>query len=170
MVILFSNRKNKTEKDVIEILTACGADFVSDKTVSASGGYFTVAACYKVINLKIKKGIAVIIDDTEKYDKQYLPMSVTGICEDGNLKALEIFEHNSIPVITCGNNHKNTLTISSINGKNIVVTLQRTVTDIYGKKMYPADFKIKLKKNYLKEAILLSVAILLLCGTEPKEF
>lgn len=170
MVILFSNRNNKTEKELIEILTACGADFISDKRISATGGFFTVVSAYKRCDIKIKKGIAVILDDTEKFKKQSLPKNFIGICEDINFSALEIFENNNTNVITHGNNHKNTLTISSFNEKSLVITLQRTIINIYGEKIYPTDYKIILKKNYSKEAVMCAVAILLLNRIEPKSF
>lgn len=170
MVILFSNRKNKTEKDIIKILTACGADIISDKSVTATGGFFTVNICYKLADLNIKKGIALILDDTEKFINQKLPIGVIGICEDSNKNALKIFEDNTTPVITYGNSQKNTLTISSISENNYVITLQRTIIDIFGKRIYPTDFKLNLKHKYSNQAILCSVAILLLNGTEPTEF
>lgn len=170
MVILFSNRKNKTEKDIIKILTACGADLISDRSVTATGGFFTVNVCYKSADLNIKKGTVLILDDTEKFLNQKLPIGVIGICEDSNKNALKIFQNNTTPVITCGNSQKNTLTISSINEKNYVITLQRTIIDIYGKRIYPTDFQLKLKHKYSNNAILYSMAILLLNGAEPKEF
>ena len=170
MVILFSNRKNKTEKELIEILTACGADFISDKRISATGGFFTVVSSYKPCEFEIKKGIAVILDDTEKFKKQNLPNNIIGICEDINFSALETFKNNKTKVITYGNNHKNTLTVSSFNENSLVITLQRTIKNIYGEKIYPTDYKIVLKKNYSKEAVMCAVAILLLNRIEPKTF
>lgn len=170
MVIIFSNRKNKLLKEITEILTVCGADFITDKTVYSADGYFTVATFFKQIKINIKKGIALILDDTDKYNNQILPLGITGICESWNSKAIEIFERNKIAAITCGNNHKNTLTISSINGKNWIVTLQRAIEDLKGKIIYPTDFKIKVEKNYSSDAVLLSTAVLLNVGIEPKEF
>ena len=55
MVLLFSNRKSKTEKEIIEILTSFGADYISDKKVSALNGPFTIVSEYKVTDLKLKK-------------------------------------------------------------------------------------------------------------------
>ena len=170
MVILFSNRKSKTEKEIIEILTACGADVISDKGISATGGYFTVTVLYKPTDLKIKKGIALILDDTDRFCGQALPFGVTGICEDSNSAALKIFAENSVPVITCGSNSKNTVTLSSINGKNMVISLQRTLTDGYGKKLLPCDLKVRLKKEYSAFAVMCCTVILLLEGYFPTEF
>ena len=170
MVIIFSNRKNKLLNEITEILTVCGADFISDKTVNSADGHFTVFVTFKAIEIKIKKGIALILDDTEKYNEQILPFGVLGICESTNIKAIEIFERNKTQVITCGNNHKNTFTLSSINENDWVITLQRVIEDINGKTLYPADYKINIEKKYSCDAVLISLAILLLNGIEPKEF
>lgn len=164
MVLLFSNRKNKLEKEIIEILTACGADFISDKAVTFAGGFFTITICYKKIELNANKGIAMILDDTKRFEKQNLPKSIIGICEDNNTNALKLFKRNGLPVITCGNNPKNTLTLSSIDGNNFVITLQREITDINGNKVYPADYKFNLNKPYSAQAVMLSCGILCLIG------
>ncbi len=164
MVILFSNRKNTLEKEIIEILTAFGGNFISDKVVASQGGYFTVTACYKKTELNIKNGIALIIDDTEKFKSINLPNDMIGICEDQNQTALSIFKTNGLPVITCGNNPKNTLTISSIDFNNYIITLQREIIGINGKIIYPADYKISLKKPYSPQAVMLSCCVLCLVG------
>ncbi len=164
MVFLFSNRKSRLEKEIIEILTACGADYISDKTVTDTGGFFTVAGCYKNTELNIKKGVVLILDDTHRFEKQYIPDRIIGVCEDTNTSALKIFKKNGVPVITCGNNSKNTLTISSIDGNDFVVTLQRELMDINGNLVCPADYKMSLKKKYSPQAVMLSCAILCLVG------
>ncbi len=162
MVILFSNRKSKLEKEILEILIACGADFVSDKSVVSAGGFFTVAVCYKKTNIDAKKAIILILDDSDKYLNQTLPSDVIGICEDVNFNALQVFKYNKVPVITCGNNHKNTITLSSIENNQYILTLQRQITDLKGNRILPTDYKITLDKKYSPEAVMLSGAVLCL--------
>ena len=166
MVILFSNRKSKLEKEITEILTAWGADFISDKSVTVTGGYFTVAICYKKTDLNIKKGIVLILDDTEKFIDLILPQTLCGICEDTNINAIKVFSKNKIPVVTCGINQKNTLTFSSIDKKEFAITLQREITDINGNGIMPADFILSFEKSYSPQAVLLSCAVLCLLGIE----
>lgn len=170
MVILFSGRNNKIEKEIIEILTGCGANYISDKAVFSGSEPITIISEYKKTDLKIKKGIAVLIDDTDRFKNQTFPPSVIGICEENNLKAIELFSKNPIPVICCGMGTKNTITLSSINSDTLLTTLQRTVTDIKGNEIEPEEFKIKLKKNYQPFSVMASVAVMLLCGVIPKEF
>lgn len=170
LVILFADRKSRTEKDIIEILTFAGAGYISDKTVCSGEGVFTVVSEYKNIDLKLNKGIAVICDRTDRFDRQALPSGIIGICEDTNQSALSLFFKNKIPVISCGMGGKNTITISSLEENTLFATLQRSITDMHGSIIEPAEFKIKLNKCYSPFAVMASVAILLLHGITPKEF
>lgn len=170
MVILFSGRKSKVEKEIIEILTLYGANYISDKIVSTTKGKFTIISEYKKTDLRIKKGIAVFIDDTNRFDGQIFPKNIIGICEDSNLKALELFKKSNISVISCGMSTKNTVTLSSLSSDSLLTTLQRTITNNFGAEIEPAEFKIKLNKSYSPFAVMASVAVLLLNGILPKTF
>ena len=170
MVILFSSRKNKQEKEIIEILTKHGASYISDKSVIQNDGNFTIISTYKKTEINLKNGIAVFIDDTERFENQLFPIGIIGICEDINHKALEIFRKSGIAVISCGANLKNTITLSSINDSGLLATLQRTVTDNFGNEIDPSEFKIKLTKEYSSFSVMASGAVLLLNGNMPNEF
>ena len=169
MVILFSDRKNKTEKEIIEILKNYGADYISDKKIHKGNGKITIISEYKITDLNIEKGIAVYIDETQRFIGQKFPMGIIGICEDCNKEALKNFSYNKIPVITCGMSAKNTITLSSINSDTLLATLQRNITVINGNEIYPEEFKIKTKKNYLPFSVMASIAILLLNDITPYE-
>ena len=67
-------------------------------------------------------------------------------------------------------NSKNTITLSSIIDNELLASLQRSIYDINGKKLEPAEFKIKLNKNYSPFSVMASLAVLLLKGIIPKEF
>ena len=64
MVILLSNRKNKAEKEIIEILKQYGATYISDRFVSENNGNLTIISTDKKTNINLKKGIALFRDDT----------------------------------------------------------------------------------------------------------
>ena len=170
MVILFSGRNSKTEKEIIEILTKYGGNYISDKFVSENTGNFTIISVYKKSEIKLKKGIAVFIDETDRFLCQNLPIGIIGICEDINQKALEIFKQNNIAVISCGINAKNTVTLSSFNSNSLLASLQRTLTDNYGNNIVPSEFKIKLTNKYSPFSVMASIAVLLINGIVPKEF
>lgn len=170
MVILFSERKSSAQKDIIEILTSVGADYISDKEVNASNGLFTIVSEYKKTNLKLKNGIAVICDNTDRFNGQKLPKGIIGVCEDTNTNALELFKSNGTPVISCGMGNKNTITLSSLGNKALLISLQRIITDISGDDIEPIDIKISVKKSYSTFSIMASAAVLLLKGIIPKQF
>lgn len=170
MVILFSGRKSTVENEIIEILSRYGANYISDKMVSAGKGRLTIISEYKKTDIKLKNGIAVFIDDTDRFNSQVFPKGIIGICEDGNLKALEIFRESRVPVISCGMNAKNTVTLSSLGSASLLVSLQRTLTDRAGHEVDPAEFKIKLTRNYSPFAVMASAAVLLLNGIVPEVF
>lgn len=170
MVLLFSGRNNPREKEIIEILCSYGGDYISDKTIRHEKGLFTVISEYKKTELKIKNGIALILDDTERFNGQIFPQGIIGICEDTNITAKKLFEKSNIPVISCGMNQKNTVTFSSLNQDYLLVALQRTVTDTSGKDIEPGEYQIRLKKAYQPFSVMASAAVLLLCGIIPREF
>lgn len=170
MVIIFSGRKSAVEKEIISILTKYGANYISDKMISADAGKFTIISEYKKTDIKLKKGIAVFIDDTDRFNDQIFPEGIIGICGDSNTKALELFKKSNIPVISCGMNCKNTVTLSSLNSSTLLATLQRTVIDNYGNEVDPGEFKIKLTKNYEPFSVMASAAVLLVNGIIPDEF
>ena len=170
MVLLFSGRNNKTEKEIIEILKAYKGNFISDKIVLDNYGLFTIVSCYKVTELDIESGIAVFCDNNERFVNQKLPKGVIGICEDSNTVALSVFKKNGNPVISCGMNSKNTITLSSLNSNTLFVALQRTVTNSKGYSVEPEEFKITLKKQYQPFSVMASVAVLLLNSIKPETF
>lgn len=169
MVVLLSNRKNKYEKEIIEILTGIGANFISDKIVCSGNTPITIISEYKKTELKIKKGIVVFLDNSDRFNEQVFPYNMIGICDESNKKALNIFNKNNIPVISCGLGYKNSITLSSINNEYLLITLQRIIVDFNGKEIEPSEFKIKLKKQYNHFSIMASISIMLLYGIIPKE-
>ena len=132
MVILFSGRKSAVEKEIIEILTGYGANYISDKAVSSVDGSFTVVSEYKKTDIKLKSGIAVFIDDTDRFCNQIFPDGIIGICEDKNTAALKAFKTSGTAVISCGMSAKNTVTLSSFGDTSLLASLQRTLTDFEG--------------------------------------
>ena len=121
---MFSERKNKYENEIIEILKKHGANYISDKMVSEANGIFTMISVHKKTELLLQKGIVVFLDDNKKFSEQKFPLGIIGICEEKNFSALESFKKSNIAVISCGVNAKNTITFSSINSNTLYITIQ----------------------------------------------
>lgn len=170
MVILFADRKSKTEKEIIKILKNFGADYISDKAIRKSGGKITLISQYKPIDIQSTKDIVIICDETRRFEKLKLPNKILGIFEDTNKIAAAIFKESKSTCITCGLGIKNTVTLSSIECKKVVVCLQRTVTDFFGNEIEPGDFAIKISADFSPFSIMASFLILLLHGIIPIEF
>ena len=169
MVILLSERKNKTEKEIIEILSKHGANYISDRKISIKNNNFTVMSLYKKTEISLSGGIIIILDKKQRFKEQVLPIGVIGIYEETNKIASEIFKRNKNAIISCGSNNKNTLTISSIGKDTILLNLQRIVLDVNGKQILPCEMKIKLINEYTPFSIMASTLVLLSHGIVPKE-
>lgn len=170
VVILLSERKSKIEKEIIEILKKYGANYISDKNITEVAGSFTVVTAYKKTEITVNKGTVIFTERTHRFREQKFPIGIIGICEEKNKTAFETFKKSNNAVITCGINNKNTVTLSSINGDNLLITLQRTLIDINGNHIYPCEFKISLTKPYSPFSIMSAFAVLLLNGITPQEF
>ncbi len=170
MVILLSDRKNKCENEIIEILQKHGAQCISDKYIKDGRDDFTILSFYKNSNIQISKGIAVFLDHGERFKKQILPLGIIGICEDNNYSALDILKRNKIETICCGMGNKNSITLSSIGSDNLFACLQRGFRNSNGEIIEQGEFKIKLSKNYHPFSVMASAAILLLEGKTPHRF
>ena len=170
MVILLSDRNNKHEKEIIEILKNHGGQHISDKFIGDSKGKFTVLSIYKKSELQINKGIIVFLDEGKRFADQEIPIGFIGVCDENNIKALSIFKKNKISTICCGLGSKNSITLSSLGDNSLFACLQRNIQKNDGKIIEQGEFKIKLTKKYLPFSIMASVAILLLYGITPNEF
>ena len=147
MIILLTDRKNKCEKEIIEILTKYGATHISDKHIAGGNSNLTILSLYKISELKINKGIIVFIDNGKRFMGQSIPIGITGICEESNTSALNVLKENKIEAVCCGIGNKNTITLSSIGTNKLFACLQRTLQNSNGKIIEQGEFKIKLTKQ-----------------------
>jgi len=168
MVILFSDRKSVEEREIVQILTDSGATYISDKEIKSGKNSITVFSAYKKTNLNIKKGIVIMLGGEKRFYQQKLPVYTIGICDSLDKEAVNFFANNTVLVISCGMGRKNTVTFSSIDEDKALLTFQRTLTDIYGNTIEPAEYKNKLKNKYREFSVMASATILLLYGIKPE--
>lgn len=170
MVILLSDRHNKCENEIIEILQKYGASCISDKYIIDGKNDFTILSLYKKSDIQINKGIVVFLDTGARFKKQKLPVGVVGICEENNISAFEILKRNKIEAVCCGMGSKNSITLSSIGSNMLFTCLQRGLQNSNGRIIEQGEFKINLTKNYQPFSVMASTAILLLEGKTPISF
>lgn len=170
MIILLSDRKNKCENEIIEILTKYGAQHISDKFIGGGDSAFTILSIYKKSEFRLDKGIAVFLDKGTRFISQKIPMGFVGICEEENHTAIEILKNNKVAAICCGLGSKNSVTLSSIGSSSLFACLQRSLQKSNGEIIEQGEWKIKLTKSYQPFSVMASAAVLLLKGITPKEF
>ena len=142
MVVVLSDKEDKAQKEILRILNLQGAGIISEKGIQEAKGDFSVVSIVKPNNIQLEKGVIIMTSEKNTFKNQILPEDVIGICKDTNSAALNLFMKNHIPVITCGTGNKNTLTVSSVNDKGIMISLQRNITDIKGNIIEPIEIKI----------------------------
>ena len=169
MILLFADEHDRTEKEITGILFGCGANIVAGNRVAGRGG-FTVAVMREPVAVGSCRGAAVFGGGSADFAGQRLPDSVTGICEEGDLPALTVFQNSGVPVITCGMDQRNTVTLSSLTETSALVALQRSLQDNFGREITPGEFKIALCRRYSPFAIMASAAALLTEGMHPERF
>ena len=161
MEILFAEMACGAGKEIYEILQRSG---IGEKTE------FPVITEHERPEIGSNPAITVFAGNSEAFRGIALPGGTVGICEDSNLTALKILMENGATVITCGMNPKNTVTLSSLTSSSALVSLQRTVTDIFGNDAEPCEIGIKLNRGHSPFAVTASAAVLLLAGVTPAEF
>lgn len=164
MVVILSDRKNGFERTMKNKLLKLGGDFISDGKITEGGHIFTGIILNKPSKILLKKGIIILSDNIKNFKKQDIPKGVIGVCREGNFNGLALLERNGIPTISCGTGSKNTLTVSSLNDNDIMVCLQRSITDINGNIVEPCEIKAqnKIKNDFY--ATLAAVAVKLIYG------
>lgn len=72
-------------------------------------------------------------------------------------------------VVSYGLCKKNTVTVSSLIGNRLVVSLQRELPTLYGDRLLEQDFCVNLLHAENADSVLGTVALLLVCGVPPHE-
>lgn len=170
MVILLCRKKSTVAKEIAEILTFHGANHITDNTIVQKRGSFVVVTKTQICDLKLNNAVIVFCDGTKQFRNQRLCKGIIAICEETDRAALEILARSNTPVISCGMNQKNTVTLSSLNGDVWFTALQRSLFDFKGNNVLPSEFKIHLKKRYKPYSVLAAATVLLLNGIKPCEF
>ena len=147
MVVILSGKENSAESEIMAELNGFEAISLIGKT-----------------DININKGVVIIADQNKRLKNVKLSKSLTGICSDENLTALNIFKKNCLPIITCGMGSKNTVTVSSISEKSLMLSLQRNIRDINGKVIEPLEIKAEKKGESFFPIMAAETAKLILGG------
>lgn len=119
---------------------------------------------------RILKGFSLSLEDFCVFNRTLdAPRNIRlGVCEGTNSAALEYFSRLNVPVISCSMSPLETITLSSRSPSFCTVTVQRDCPRVDSKTIEPAEYPLKLRKNYSDFTILAVFCILLLNGYEPE--
>ena len=170
MVFLFSDSQSAEQREITEILRRHGADVISGSEATFHHAPFLLVCVSAPLKLEADNGIAIFTSDCDGFRDQQLPGRLSGVCEADNKTALAVFKRNQNPVITCGMDPRNALTLSGVWEYAVSVGLQRALPDPNGAELSPAEYPIRLTKPYTPFAVLASTAALLTEGILPVRF
>ena len=159
MIVLLSDKENKTEKQIIKYLTANRTQ-VKENTVN----FISLHSQAEEIAAKT----VIVTGRCKSFRKQLISKKTMAICHENNTDALRLFKSNRLSVITCGRGGKNTVSISSITDNTLLLSLQRSITDINGNIIEPCEIKVKLKDSKVGFAELATTIVLLIYGNYPQ--
>ena len=165
MILLYADNNDAVSDRLKTILTDCGA-----KPVPAPKDGFFFLSCQEIPESLPQKGLAIITGNIAEKERTPLPHGWTGICEDENRNALYYFQKSGISVITCGMNPKSTVTLSSLREEGLLLSVQRSFSDLDGNTVEPSEYQIKVSQpipTFIAAAV---TAALLFHGIEPNQF
>ena len=114
-----------------------------------------------------------------KYIREVMWLQATCIGENNDkivlvntdcVKDLHSLNIKTAYVVTYGLSSKATLTASSIEDDHIVICLQRTVTDLFGREIDPQEFNMSFAGRYNPSAALKLAAVCILSGVPIEKF
>ncbi|MBR7071720.1 MAG: hypothetical protein IKI29_06140 [Clostridia bacterium] len=163
MVWLFSQKNSTSASRLATALFANGAGLT--KKVADD---FSVLFGQTVPNSLPKNGLLVLTEECQQPPPSSLPKNWLGLCEDCNQTALSLFQQLNLPVLTCGLCSKSTVTVSSLQGNNWIVSLQRGFQDINQNTVEPCEYCIGVKQPISPFIATAATAILLYHHIVPK--
>jgi len=161
VVFVLTDKENKEEKEITEILSELGAAIVSDNGIFEKASDFTAVFLRNATQIVAERGIVIATDSLKNFKNQHFPKGFIGVCAENNKSALKLFKKNNLSVITCGTGTKNTLSVSSIDEGSMLLCLQRSITDINGDITEPCEIKINSKKQRNLFSLLAAVCVLI---------
>lgn len=142
--------------------------FYADKKLSYEKGK---GNSILVLNAKITKEllinscILVFAENAKITVPKIVCENITAIVNSTSTAQIKALAKLGIPVITCGNSQKDTLTYSSVTDDGIVVSLQRSIKSLLGNTIEPLELPITNSDNLDIYSGLASVGIYLTSET-----
>lgn len=154
LIGIITNQKNEIyiRKELIKNSIADNIIFINDKNI---------------INMKNIKFDIMVIDNklNNKIEFRKIISGANYILLNMDIE-IDINNINdlSLKIITYGFNSKSTFSVSSVTENNIIICLQRTIYDIFNKKIEPQEYRLENYENIDIHVIIASKIVNILNG------
>lgn len=120
-------------------------------------------------DFKDSKGIFVFKGSLGVKKDVVIPKEFIAVVSANNHSAASILRKINVFAITCGTSPKDTMSISSLDYLNAVVSLQRIIKNIDGEVIEPQDFIVHLKEETAIYPLLTALTVFVLCSRDQNE-
>lgn len=110
------------------------------------------------------RDIFIFKSETPVLNYSALPEMFCAVVESSNINAISILNNSKTEVVACGFSNKDTLTFSSVTEDSLVVSLQRSLKNVYDITVEPNEVPINLTSEIGHYALLSAIVTLILCG------
>lgn len=169
-IILYGDIKDKsiTSKLCRALSDYDGVLYLSDAKVNRYGNLseisFLIYECDNLNEITAPNSIILFKSKQTNDFKIKLSASTISIMESTNQKAIAAIHGNDSPCVSCGMSGNDSITLSSINDTDATISIQRSVSDIYGHIIEPCDIKVKLKHFCDGFTLLSIIGVLIISG------
>jgi len=126
---------------------------------------FLIVDNMNISNIDTDRGIAVFKQKIPGIDNSYkIPSNFIAVTDSENNDAVSILLKNGMQTVTCGLSQKDSITFSSRDDEDAVVSLQREIKTLNGNAVFPHEIPIKLESVKGEYPVLAAIAVLLIAG------
>lgn len=146
LIGIITNQKNEMyiKKELLKNSISDNIIFINEKNIS---------------NMKNIKFEVIVIDKkiNNKVEFRKIISGANNIILNMDIEVdIDIVNNLNLKIITYGFNSKSTFTVSSVTENSVIICLQRTILNIYDKKIEPQEYQLKNDKNIEIQAIIAS--------------
>ena len=118
-----------------------------DGVISKGNGYELLFVATGKISVAQVDNSAVILEKNALTTLDAFPESTCVIAFSENEKQIRMLKNSSCKIYTCGFHEQDTFSYTSLCDDNVVVSLNREITALSGKKIQPLEFPLEIPKG-----------------------
>ena len=148
-IFVLGNKSSVLRKLILsELSLRYSVTFVDkDSVVSKGNGYELLFIGAKEISNAQLENAAVILQKDTLTSLEAFPESTAVIAFSENEKQMKLLKASSCKIYTCGYHKQDTFSYTSLCDENIVISLNREITALSGKKIQPLEIPSEIPKG-----------------------